>query len=93
MKLSYLFGRLRSSQQASHYGQREGREGGSEEQGGADGIQLRGGEAGCWVGIANRGCDNHNTDLSEGLSVASLWLYTVISCSFYRRVFAFYFIK
>ena len=24
-----------------------------------------------------RGCDNHNTDLSEGLSVASLWLYTV----------------
>ena len=66
MKLSYLFGRLRSSQQASHYGQREG-----------DGIQRRGGEAGCWVGIANRGCDNHNTDLSEGLSVASLWLYTV----------------
>lgn len=41
------------------------------------GIQRRGGEAGCWVGIANRGCDNHNTDLSEGLSVASLWLYTV----------------
>lgn len=29
------------------------------------------------MGIANRGCDNHNTDLSEGLSVASLWLYTV----------------
>ena len=29
------------------------------------------------VYIANRGCDNHNTDLSEGLSVASLWLYTV----------------
>ena len=79
MKLSYLFGRLRSSQQASYYGQREGREGGSEYEGGADGNsrKVRGGRRGAGkVYIANRGCDNHNTDLSEGLSVASLWLCT-----------------
>ena len=43
------------------------------------GIQGRceGGRGAGRVYIANRGCDNHNTDLSEGLSVASLWLYTV----------------
>ena len=61
------------------YGQREGREGGSEYEGGADGNSRkgRGGRGAGKVYIANRGCDNHNTDLSEGLSVASLWLYTV----------------